>query len=214
MMAFKRAQTGFTLVEIAIVLVIIGLLLGGVLKGQELIKNARVKAYKQQVDSIVAAYNGYLDRYKALPGDDPNAVARLNNPTGACATCQNGNGNGLIEGAWNSTVLNVETNQFFMHLAAAGFIKANANATTAQELKPKGPNGEVLGVGNNLNGAPGLSVCFQNTNGEMAELVDLAYDDGRPGTGSWRVNNNASQNNYAALGPNYKTTTFNLCSQL
>lgn len=41
--AFKRRQSGFTLIEIAIVLVIIGLLLGGILKGQELINSARVK---------------------------------------------------------------------------------------------------------------------------------------------------------------------------
>ena len=63
-------QAGFTLVEIAIVLVIIGLLLGGVLKGQELIKSAKVKAYKSNADAITVALNGYLERFRALPGDD------------------------------------------------------------------------------------------------------------------------------------------------
>ena len=62
--AGRKAQSGFTLVEIAIVLVIIGLLLGGVLKGQELIENGRVKNAANDMNGIVAAYNSYLDRYR------------------------------------------------------------------------------------------------------------------------------------------------------
>ena len=57
-------QTGFTLIEIAIVLVIIGLLLGGVLKGQELITSARVRNIVSQQDGVKAAYFGFLDRYR------------------------------------------------------------------------------------------------------------------------------------------------------
>ncbi len=60
---------GFTLIEIAIVLVIIGLLLGGVLKGQELITGARVRNLISQQDGIKAAFFGFQDRYRALPGD-------------------------------------------------------------------------------------------------------------------------------------------------
>ncbi|MDP3686236.1 MAG: prepilin-type N-terminal cleavage/methylation domain-containing protein, partial [Sulfurimicrobium sp.] len=59
----KSQQQGFTLIEIAIVLVIIGLLLGGVLKGQELINNARVRNIINQQDGIKAAYFGFQDRY-------------------------------------------------------------------------------------------------------------------------------------------------------
>ena len=66
--AGRKAQSGFTLVEIAIVLVIIGLLLGGVLKGQELIENGRVKNAANDMNGLVAAYNSYLDRYRKLPG--------------------------------------------------------------------------------------------------------------------------------------------------
>ena len=66
----KRNQSGFTLVEIAIVLVIIGLLLGGVLKGQEMIENARIKSVVSDMNGISAAYNAYLDRYHAIPGDE------------------------------------------------------------------------------------------------------------------------------------------------
>src|SRR6516164_11396797 len=77
-----RRQAGFTLVEIAIVLVIIGLLLGGVLKGQELIESAKVKNIGQDFRAISIAVLTYQDKYRALPGDDPKATTRW---TGACA---------------------------------------------------------------------------------------------------------------------------------
>src|ERR1700752_3599912 len=72
-----RKQTGFTLIEIAIVLVIIGLLLGGVLKGQELITSARVRNLISQQDGIKAAYFGFLDRFRALPGDYTQASTNI-----------------------------------------------------------------------------------------------------------------------------------------
>ena len=71
----KKAQ-GFTLVEIVIVLVIIGLLLGGILKGQEMITQAKIKNLIADFSGISAAYHGYQDRYRAIPGDDPGAAAR------------------------------------------------------------------------------------------------------------------------------------------
>jgi len=68
-----KRQQGFTLVEIAIVLVIIGLLLGGILKGQEMITQAKIKNSIADFSGISAAYHGYQDRYRAIPGDDANA---------------------------------------------------------------------------------------------------------------------------------------------
>ncbi|MCH8163659.1 MAG: prepilin-type N-terminal cleavage/methylation domain-containing protein, partial [Proteobacteria bacterium] len=65
----NKKQSGFTLVEIAIVLVIIGLLLGGILKGQELINSARVRNMADQNSGIQAAYFGFIDRYRQVPGD-------------------------------------------------------------------------------------------------------------------------------------------------
>ena len=69
--AIKPSERGFTLVEIAIVLVIIGMLLGAVLKGQELIFNSKVKATYNLSREASAAMYGYQDRYKQLPGDLP-----------------------------------------------------------------------------------------------------------------------------------------------
>src|SRR2546423_275579 len=89
-MHLHRAQAGFTLVEIAIVLVIICLLLGGVLKGQELIFNSRIKATYNLSRELGAAVNGYQDRYRALPGDDLNANSHGFGSPG------NGDGNGII----------------------------------------------------------------------------------------------------------------------
>ena len=73
MKSMKSQQSGFTLVEIAIVLVIIGLLLGGILKGQELINSAKVKNLAQDFKTVPLYIYGYQDRFKALPGDDPRA---------------------------------------------------------------------------------------------------------------------------------------------
>src|ERR1043165_7766802 len=72
-----KRQSGFTLIEIAIVLVIIGLLLGGVLKGQELITGARVRNLIQQQDGVKGAYFRFLDRFRALPGDYANPTANI-----------------------------------------------------------------------------------------------------------------------------------------
>src|SRR5258708_17190670 len=89
-----KRQQGFTLVEIAIVLVIIGLLLGGILKGQEMITQAKIKNVIADFSGVSAAYHGYQDRYRAIPGDDPNADTRW---TVAPAAVK-GDGNGIVAG--------------------------------------------------------------------------------------------------------------------
>ena len=81
-------QKGFTLVEIAIVLVIIGLILGAILKGQSMIENAKLKRIKSDIDSLVAGVYGYQDKFNHLPGDDP--------------TNQYGYGSGDGDGTWDT----------------------------------------------------------------------------------------------------------------
>src|SRR5512141_757875 len=120
-----RKQSGFTLIEIAIVLVIIGLLLGGVLKGQELITAARVRHLISQQDGIKAAFFGFQDRFRALPGDYASADTTLKCP--AMATCLKGNGNGIIEGS-AAVVSGSEQHEeilAWMHLASAGFLNGS-----------------------------------------------------------------------------------------
>jgi len=125
MTTMRKSQSGFTLIEIAIVLVIIGLLLGGVLKGQELITSARVRNLISQQDGIKAAFFGFQDRFRAYPGDYASASTTLKCPTGS--SCLNGNGNGIIEiGATPSGGSEVvETMLAWMHLASAGFLNGS-----------------------------------------------------------------------------------------
>lgn len=90
----RKNEKGFTLVELAIVMIIIGLLIGGVLKGQELIENAKVTATISQVKGFQAALNTFRDTYGAVPGDMRNAMNRLQGCT--AAPCGNGSGDSLI----------------------------------------------------------------------------------------------------------------------
>src|SRR5688500_2787508 len=124
----KTREQGFTLIEIAIVLVIIGLLLGGVLKGQELITGARVRNLASQQDGVKAAYFGFLDRFRALPGDYAAAQANIANIL-AANPCNGGNGNGngqiqpgAIVGPPPSQSENVLA---WEHLSKAGFINGS-----------------------------------------------------------------------------------------
>jgi len=125
-----RKQTGFTLIEIAIVLVIIGLLLGGVLKGQELITSARVRNIVSQQDGVKAAYFGFLDRFRAVPGDYDQAFTNIANMTATC-TGGNGNGNGRIEGP--TAPASIEYILVWEHLSKAGFINGSYSCKLAED---------------------------------------------------------------------------------
>lgn len=117
-----RSSAGFTLVEIAIVLLILGFLVALVVQGQELIHNARVRSLISQQSAVSTAVLGFQDRFRALPGD--YAEASTNIP--CTPTCPNGNGNSRIE--------DVGTPREFIlvwtHLSAAGFLNAGFSATS------------------------------------------------------------------------------------
>ena len=137
-----NSEGGFTLVELAIVMIIIGLLIGGVLKGQELITNAQVTSTVAQVKGLDAAISTFRDTYNALPGDIGNVAARL--PAGCTGNCaNNGNGDGIIGTAAAPIDPGVavavgtggaanEGGAFFMHMAAVDLITGvNATPQTA-----------------------------------------------------------------------------------
>ncbi len=113
-----QRQSGFTLIEIAIVLVIIGLLLGGVLKGQELITSARVRNLIATQDGVKAAFFGFQDRYRAFPGDYSQAIANINGAT------VDGDGDGRVELAGSGTATR-EDIAVWEHLSRAGFINGS-----------------------------------------------------------------------------------------
>jgi len=199
-----HSQSGFTLVEIAIVLVIIGILLGGVLKGQELIENAKIKNVINDFNSIKTAYYSYLDRYKRLPGDDGPAAtltARGGSWTGMAA----GNNNGVIEVAATQTFTGGgENDLFFRHLRAAGLITGNQADAGAAAL-PRNAYGGLIGLVNAANVLgyvqATLHVCASNIPGKAAAAIDNQLDNGAPNTGSVRATqggNNTQPGNVAA----------------
>ena len=132
----QKREDGFTLVELAIVMIIIGLLIGGILKGQELIANSQTTATIAQVKGIDAAVSTFRDKYSALPGDMTNGGTRLQNCS-AVPCNVNGNQDGRILGGaepGDTTDQTSESVRVFAHLAAADLlsgIDANYNDTPA-----------------------------------------------------------------------------------
>lgn len=118
-----RAQAGFTLVELAIVMIIIGLLIAGVLKGQALIQNAQVTSTVAQVKATEAAVSTFVDTYQSLPGDLVNPATRLPACANACLVGAGANnGNGRLENLPGATPIGTEGEAFFSQLSAAGLV--------------------------------------------------------------------------------------------
>ncbi|HLN25138.1 MAG TPA: prepilin-type N-terminal cleavage/methylation domain-containing protein [Patescibacteria group bacterium] len=194
-------QRGFTLIELSIVLAIIGLLVGGVLKGQEMINGARLKTTVAQVDTFRAAVNTFQDKYSALPGDFSTCSTSIAN----CNAATNGNGDGTISAAagwggyWlNSGWGNNEAAKFWQQLALANLIGGitvesalstavpgvdtpKANYTSGyfalQDINNVMTAGYYLSVASKTNEGPIVS-------GKDAYSIDSKYDDGTPGGGS------------------------------
>lgn len=209
-----KNQKGFTLVEMAIVLVIIGLLLGGVLKGQELIKNSKVKALANDASGIASAMNGYQDRFRALPGDDINAKAHVG------TAAENGNGNGVVEGGLQAGGSSTgEGLEFFKQLAASKLFTAQS-ATGGTEQAPTtsyvSSLGAPMGVLTNAlgSGTNSLNACFLSVPGDIARFYETTYDDGVPNTGRVRLgeSNSLTTASATALTPTTDTNTYSLCA--
>lgn len=191
----RTQQSGFTLVEIAIVLVIIGLLLGGVLKGQELINSAKSKAVISDFRNTATMIAAYQDRFRALPGDDPSAVSHLGSKAAqASSSSAQTVGNGLIEGSFNSTTSTDESVIMWQHLRLANLASGDAGTppTSGTELagwRPKNSEGGNIGVQSKTpitDWAGRQFICQENVSGRIAQQVDTTMDDGNPSGGSVR----------------------------
>jgi prepilin-type N-terminal cleavage/methylation domain-containing protein len=210
-------QRGFTLVEIAIVLVIIGLLLGGILKGQEMITQAKIKNVINDFNGITAAVNSYRDRYRTLPGDDKGAVARW-----GAGTTTDGDGNGVIAGKYSATGGPVESQLFWQHLRLAGFVPGGGFE------QPRNSTSGIIGVqtGDAANGTAlgtfsSLIVCSTSIPDKVAGAVDTQMDDGQPNGGQMRAFSGAANADVPAAAPAYNPNaygeagaTFNLCQPI
>jgi prepilin-type N-terminal cleavage/methylation domain-containing protein len=175
-------QKGFSLVEIAIVLVIVGLLVGGVLKAQEMILNAKIKKIESDNAGIVTALHTYQDRYGLMPGDDDGASQRFslytdgnNDPAPGDI---NGNGNGTLDGAWVGAA-NTETANFWKHLRASGLIPGGGDDDT----QPNNAYGGIIGVRDESLLIAGHVVVFGSIEGQIARILEARLDDSIPSSG-------------------------------
>jgi prepilin-type N-terminal cleavage/methylation domain-containing protein len=188
-----KTEKGFTLVEIAIVLVIIGLLLGGILKGQEMITQAKIKNVIADMSGVSAAMYGYQDRYRALPGDDKAAGGAATARWGASAP--KGDGDGVVTGTWTTAAS--EAGWFWDHLRRAGFVQGSSgtdnpfNAVSGrlgvQTGNGAAPPVGVLGEAANTKLFNSLMLCSGSLPDKIAISVDSQMDDGIGNTGSVRA---------------------------
>lgn len=199
----KAQQSGFTLVEIAIVLVIIGLLLGGILKGQELINSAKVKNLANDFRTIPTYVYAFQDKFKALPGDDAQVVAHIG---AACAApCAAGNGNGVINGNWNTITATDESWQFWGHVRHAGLAAGPTTWAAAADTDPYVPTNAVggrIGISSGTDAQIGIDnlaanatnpmrgsyqICSRGLLGKFVKQLDIQMDDGNTGSGQMRA---------------------------
>jgi prepilin-type N-terminal cleavage/methylation domain-containing protein len=176
----RAVMRGFTLVEITIVLVIIGLLIGGILQGQTLIRSMRVKDIVVTAKDLSTASQYFKDRYHYLPGDWVFTANEIPNVVGG------GNGNGIINTAAEST--NVPN-----HLFNAGFIRVSAVQMqtpygTVRVLGNTVGAGSVVAAGANPIPATILNIIeFANLPCDVVQEVDLKLDDGNIVRGNSRA---------------------------
>lgn len=204
----KHQQKGFTLVEIAIVLVIIGLLMGGVLKGQELINSAKVKNFANDFRTVSSFVYAYQDRFRALPGDDAQVANHVTGGTVATTPAAT-LGNARINGNWNSATQTDESYLFWQHVRLAGLATGTPVVGAAEYLYRNADGGAVGITGDAILTAPGTPwpanfyVCSSGIQGRFARQLDTMLDDGNTQTGTVRViaNGAATQANADLLAP-------------
>ena len=193
-----RRQSGFTLVEIAIVLVIIGLLLGGVLKGQELINSAKVKNFANDFRTIPLFIYGYQDKFRALPGDDSNVSGHLGAAATLATTPSSSQGNGVVDGNWDTATLTDESMLFWQHVRLANFASGSTVVANNSTYWPTNADGGRIGIESgsahfikNTDGTTFLSgtyvICSKGILGKFAKQLDTTMDDGKGDTGSMRI---------------------------
>lgn len=191
-------ERGFTLAEMAIVLVLVGLLVGTSILGNGVVTQARIRSIAEGFEQLSIAVLTYQDRYGALPGDDPRAAGRWLDGGGA-TRAKNGTGDGQISGSYQSPppagdplvslvvdAAQGESLNFWWHLRLADLIIAPPQVVTPV-AQPLNFYSGVVGVEWAVLGFPRLSVCTANLPGEVAIGIENRLDDGNPRGGLIRA---------------------------
>lgn len=200
-----QGEKGFTLVELAVVMIIIGLLIGGILKGQEMISNAQITATVAQMKGIEAAASTFRDQYDSFPGDMANAETRLVNCT--AAPCLNGDGDSRINMGVGEEITGAdEGGWFFNHMRVTDLI-TGFDGSNVDQFGAAFPVAEIGGgymVGHTSNGVTGFDAAemrpghYLVLTGQLDDVadgtgiltasqaarIDRKMDDGRSTSGS------------------------------
>jgi len=184
------------MVEIAIVLVVVGLLIGGLLKGREMITNSKIKRIDRDRSGIVTAVQAYQDRYRILPGDDDQASVRfaiysdgVDDPVAI-----DGDGTGSIDGDWMA-LADTESANVWKHLRASGLIPGSGDDDT----QPTNAYGGLIGLRFQSLNLSGHVLVFGELEGEVARIIEAHTDDVSPSTGSIQSDTDAAlMNGFAA----------------
>ena len=207
-----RRQRGFSLPEIAIILALFALLVGGVLLGNGLVAQSRIKSQAKDFVGLAMAVALYADRYGALPGDDPNAELRWP------GRARNGTGDRRISGAYAAVppagdplaTLTVdgtsgESLNFWWHLRLADFVVVPP-PTVTPVAQPLNNFYGVVGVEWEALGFPALAICAANLSGDAAIAIELQFDDGDPRRGFVRAAKQTADNQLLAAADASVTT--------
>jgi hypothetical protein len=136
----ENSKSAFTLVEISIVIIIVGLIIFSVTVGQELVRVSNIRAQIRQINEVKAAVTSFRDSYNGYPGDLHNAAdywgKDCDGATSGSDTC-GGDGDQIIEGNCgaschgSSVTISQEVARAFQHLNRAGFIEGVFTGATS-----------------------------------------------------------------------------------
>ncbi|MDD3030183.1 MAG: type II secretion system protein [Alphaproteobacteria bacterium] len=201
-------RSGFTLVELSIVLVVIGLIIGGVLSGRQIMTNAQITNAVNAIQAYEAQFQTYIQNYGVMPGDDANAATRFSN-AGIPSVTETANG--TLEGTFDSETASDESRLLWADLRAAGLVKGSGSDAS----QPSNPFGGIYGFQHGaFTGETTFTtnvLCLSGVPGDAAMAIDSRLDDGTSNTGSVMVSEDALS---AVTGAYDSANTYVLCTKL